>query len=243
MSANQNSLNMPRQQQQAQQQQQQQHQQQQQQHVGNTRRWESSVSNSEHNRDLGNFGPNNEGNYNEIFLNKLRAHRSCNAIVFNLEETMEVSEANQKFIDQEEIKDVLNYIACIEDNDEDLNKKVVEITRLGRRTNGKIRPVKVRFENAYYRDMAVMNGFRIKYMDSYLRKTKICKDLIRDDREKAKRDYEKKKQDRLAAMNGNSDASRTITEQAPPTRGSNDSQGTTGGAQAVPRQEEQTNQT
>ena len=163
--------------------------------------------------------------------------------MFNLEETMEVSEGNQKHIDQEEIKNVLNYIACIEDNDEDLNKKVVEITRLGRRTNGKIRPVKVRFENAYYRDMAVMNGFRIKYMDSHLRKTKICKDLIRDDREKAKRDYEKKKQDRLAAMNGNSDASRTITEQAPPTGGSNDSQGTTGGAQAVPRQEEQSNQT
>merc|ERR1712240_24516 len=100
---------------------------------------------------------------------------SCNAIVFNLEETMEVSEANQKYIDQEEIKNVLNHIACIEDNDEDLNQKVVEITRLGRRTEGKIRPVKVGFENAYYRDMAVMNGFRIKYMDSYLCKTKFSK--------------------------------------------------------------------
>ena len=109
----------------------------------------------------------------------------------------------QKYIDEQEVGTILEHIG---DDDRgvsmNLMSKVVEITRLGRKSDGKIRPVRVKFESEYYRDVAVMNGFRLKYREDYFNKVKMCKDLIREDREKAKAEYERKKQLKLAATNG-----------------------------------------
>ena len=120
-----------------------------------------------------------------------------------------------------------------------LMSKVVEITRLGRKSEGKTRPVRVRFESVYYRDAAVMNGFRLKYRDDYFNKVKMCKDLIREDREKAKAEYERKKQLKLANANGenrpvaNSDQTTPISEINRPVAASED--------QVLPRQAGQIN--
>ena len=145
------------------------------------------------------------GNYSEYFLNRMRAFRSTNLIIFNLSETDDewVDGLSQKYIDEQEVGTILEEIGD-DDRGKSMNlmSKVVEITRLGRKSDGKIRPVRVKFESEYYRDVAVMNGFRLKYREDYFNKVKMCKDLIREDREKAKAEYEKKKQLKLAATNG-----------------------------------------
>ena len=185
--------------------------------------------------NLRNTQPAYEGNYNDVFLNKLREHRSANAIIFGLEETQGVTSIEQHFIDEQEITTVLQYI---DDEDASLDRRVVEVTRLGRKIENKVRPVKVRFTSSYYRDMAVRNGFKIKYIDSHLDKTKISKDLIREDREKAKMEYERKKQLKQMANSGNGIRPVDNTEeQETPTDANR--QGVSAGAQAVPRQEEQ----
>ena len=125
-----------------------------------------------------------------------------------------------------------------------LRSNVVEMTRLGWKSEGKIRPLKVRFESQYHREVAVWNGFRIKYINDYehLKKVKISRDLIRDDRDKAKIEYEKKKQAKLSTNNGNRPAADNPDQTTPIMEG-NGSQGTTGGAPAPPRQENQTSVT
>ena len=65
--------------------------------------------------------------------------------MFNLEETAEVGDYEQKCIDNHKVRTILNYI---EDRDMNLASNIVEITRLGRKENVKIRPVKIRFESA-----------------------------------------------------------------------------------------------
>ena len=157
--------------------------------------------------------------------------------MFNLEETAEVGDYEQKCIDNYEIRTILTFI---EDPDMNLASKIVEITRIGRKENDKIRPVKIRFESAYYRDAAVFNGFRLKYMNNPLEKAKICKDLIRDDREKSKTEYEKRKQEKLERSRSQPDPN---PDQVSPANEVNDSQGANEGIQAVPRQEEQPNLT
>ena len=181
-----------------------------------------------------------EGNYNELFLNRLRLHRSKNVILFNLAETddLRVDTVSQQYIDEQEVKTILDYI---EDDGMNLRGKIVEVTRLGRKSENRIRPVRIRFENEYYRNVAVMNGFRIKYIDSDLKMVKICKDLIRDDREKAKIEYERKKQIRLSETNQENRTGAANLNQTPPTLGNENSQGATGGEQAAPRLGEQTN--
>ena len=106
-----------------------------------------------------------------------------------------------------------------------LQQQVVEVTRLGRKSEGKIRPVRVRFTSQFYRDVAVTNGFVIKYMDGSLNKAKIIKDLIRDDREKAKMEYENRKQLRLAAANNDTRPAAGNEEQVPPRNEIGDRQG------------------
>ena len=119
-------------------------------------------SNNLHLRPTNVTGLNTEGNYNELFLNRLRLHRSCNVIIFNLAETNDlwVDEVSQKYIDEQEVNTILDWI---EDKEINLRGKVVEMIRLGRKSENKIRPVRIRFENEYYRNVAVMNGFRINY--------------------------------------------------------------------------------
>ena len=190
-----------------------------------------------------NTGTENTGNYSEVFLDKLREYRSYNIILFNLEETNEegINEIAQKHIDEHEVGIILDYI---QDQGMNLRSNVVEMTRLGWKSEGKIRPLKVRFESQYHREVAVWNGFRIKYINDYehLKKVKISRDLIRDDRDKAKIEYEKKKQAKLFTNNGNRPAVENPDQSTPIMEG-NGSQGTTGGAPAPPRQENQTSVT
>ena len=145
-------------------------------------------------------GNSNQGSYSEYFLNKMRNFRNNNMIIFNLSETDDewVDGLSQKYIDEQEIGTILDHN---DDEDLDLKSKVVEITRLGRKSDGKIRPVRVRFESVFYRDAAVMNGFKLKYREDYFNKVKMCKDLIREDRDKAKAEYERKKQLRISNAN------------------------------------------
>ena len=187
-------------------------------------------------------GINDTGNYNEHFLSRLREFRKANIVLFNLEETEEegINDIAQKHIDMHETRVILRYI---DDEELDLENKVVEVTRLGRKSEGKIRPIRIRFENEYYREAAVMNSYKIKYHEGGLSKVKVCRDLIRDDREKAKVEYERKKQLKLAAANnGNSPIARDLA-QATPINESIASQADTGREQAPPHQEEQANLT
>ena len=187
-------------------------------------------------------GNSTSGNYSEHFLNRMRSFRSTNLIIFNLSETEDerVNLMSQRYIDEQEIGTILEDIGD-DDMGSNMNlmSKVVEITRLGRKSEGKIRPVRVRFESVYYRDAAVMNGFRLKYRDDYFNKVKMCKDLIREDREKAKAEYERKKQLKLANANGenrpvaDSDQTTPISEINRPVAASED--------QVLPRQAGQIN--
>ena len=168
----------------------------------------------------------------------MRSFRENNIILFNLSETEDeqVIGMSQNYIDEYEVGRMLDYI---EDEGMNLKSKVVEITRLGRKSIGKTRPVRVRFESVFYRDVAVMNGFRLKYMEDDFNKVKICKDLIREDREKAKLEYERKKQLKLLTANGENRPVVNLEQTTPITE--NNSQIATGEDQVLPRQVGQIN--
>ena len=98
---------------------------------------------------------------------------------------------------------MVSYIEDEKDHDFILRDHIVEVTRLGRQVEGKCRPIRVRFVRQLYRDAAVSLGYRIRYLhkDSHrnevLGKAVLCKDLCREDREKAKEKYLLKKQQRM----------------------------------------------
>ena len=105
----------------------------------------------------------------------------------------------------------MSYIGSTE-----LSNSVVNVTRLGRKTDGKIRPIRVQFRGQLYRDEAIRCGFIIRYMndDDYLKQAVLCKDLCREDRERSKRKYELKKQQRAREQeedNNRTEAERELT--------------------------------
>ena len=140
---------------------------------------------------------------NDAILRRQREQRGPYMIVYNLPEEQGLRPHLQNNKDLNDVKYIVSYIEDEEDHDYVLKDHIVEVTRLGKHIEGKCRPVRVRFVGQLYRDAAVSLGYRIRYLhkDSHrnevLGKAVLCKDLCREDREKAKEKYLLKKQQRM----------------------------------------------
>ena len=116
-------------------------------------------------------------------------------IVYNLPEEQGLRPHLQNIKDLNDVKYMVSYIEDEEDHDFILRDHIVEVTRLGRQVEGKCRQIRVRFVRQLYFDAALSLGYRIRYLhkDSHrnevLGKAVMCKDLCREDREKAKERY------------------------------------------------------
>ena len=142
-----------------------------------------------------------------------------------------------------DLDDVKSIVRYIEDDDEQLDDKIIRVIRLGRRQEGKCRPIRVQFVGQMYRDIAVRQSFRIRYhhANELLSKTIMSKDLCREDRERAKRKYIEKKQRREAEQER---ANRTVADdqnQTTPLNIDVDRPGASAGASASPQEEVQDN--
>ena len=131
-------------------------------------------------------------------LRRQRELRGPNAIIYNLPEESQLSTEAQHNKDFENVKSILGYID--ETENDLLDEKVKGVVRLGKRQEGKCRPIRVQFVGQMYRDIAVRKSFHIRYhhANEILRKVIISKDLCREDRERAKQKYLDKKQRREA---------------------------------------------
>ena len=147
-------------------------------------------------------------------------------IVFNLpEESERWSQHAQDLIDA---RKMVTYLEDEENEEHNtLGDKIVDVTRLGRKSEGKCRPLRVQFVGQMYRDIAVKLSFRIKYMfeNEVLRKAVMVKDLCREDRETAKRKYEQRKQQRAAVQNQNISTVPVVETQVTPANLVDDRQG------------------
>ena len=136
--------------------------------------------------------PRDDDRDNEILFRE-REKRGPFAIVFKVPEDNSLSYDRQHSKDLADVMYMMSYIG-----DDELANSVLDVTRHGGKTEGKVRPIRVQFRGQLYRDVAVRNGFQARYMneEEYLKKAVICKDLCREDRERSKRKYEQKKQQR-----------------------------------------------
>ena len=164
-------------------------------------------------------------NVSETMLRRQREERGPYMIVFNIPEGQHGTPDEQR---SKDLSDVRNMMLYIEDDDFRIDNKVVGVTRLGKKENGKCRPIRVQFVGQMYRDVAVSLGFRIRYSnwDEVNNKAVMCKDLCREDREKAKIKYDLKKQQRAEAGNQNNGSTGAVNRvQVPPQNINNDRQG------------------
>ena len=169
------------------------------------------------------WGPNT----NYEMLQRQREQRGPFMILFNLPEERQIMPEMQRTKDLEDVKYVVSYIEEGE-GERVLSNNIIDVVRLGRKTEGKHRPIRVQFTGQLYRDAAVRRGFRIRYLtgDDVLNKVVMCKDRCREDREAAKAKYEEKKRSRIATVSDGSSAAAANGNQVPPQDASRNSQGT-----------------
>ena len=106
-------------------------------------------------------------------------------IVFGIrEEDEEEMIIQQRVIDENTIKEILEDI-----NQSELKQKLVNIQRLGWKTIGKIRPMRVEFQSATDRETACRNAHHLKDSDRYSKTASISRDKIREDRERDRAQY------------------------------------------------------
>ena len=84
-------------------------------------------------------------------------------ILCNLPEEQQIMPETQSTKDMEDVKYVVSYIEEGE-GERVLSDNIIDVVRLGRKTEGKHRPLRVQFRGQLYRDAAVRRGFRIKYL-------------------------------------------------------------------------------
>ena len=175
------------------------------------------------------------GNYsnNDALLMRQRELRGPYMIIYNLPEEQDLMPEMQHMKDLDDVNYMVSYIEDDDDHDFKLGEHIREVTRLGRLVQGKCRPIRVKFRGQLYRDAAVRLGYRIRYLhrDSHrneiLSKAVMCKDLCREDREKAKERYLLKKQQRTAVADDERNISTEPRNgtQSPPRDFSRDRQG------------------
>ena len=153
-------------------------------------------------------------------LQRQREERGPFMVVFNLPEEQRIMPERQRIKDMEDITYLVSYIDETAADEEGLrlSENIIDVIRLGRKTDGKHRPLRVQFRGQLYRDAAVKRGFRVRYIagDEVLKKVVMCKDLCREDREAAKVKYMEKKQNREAARGDGGSAAAATGSQVPP---------------------------
>ena len=84
-------------------------------------------------------------------------------VLFNLPKERQIMPEMQHTKDLEDVKYVVSYI---EEGEGELmlSENIIDVVRLGRKTKGKHRPLRVQFIGQLYRDAAVRRGFRIRYL-------------------------------------------------------------------------------
>ena len=137
-------------------------------------------------------------NYNTGFINRLRAERERFIIVFGIEEEMEdnqhgIGEMEQKVIDKYTIGEILEDM-----NQRQLLRQVIGTQRIGEKTEGKKRPIRVEFKSVMDRETACRNARNLKYSDKFRNIASISRDRIREDRERARDQYLANKRNRIA---------------------------------------------
>ena len=76
-------------------------------------------------------------------------------ILFNLPEERQIMPERQHMKDLEDVKYVVSYIDETEEEEElRLSENIIDVVRLGRKTEGKHRPLRVQFRGQLYRDAA-----------------------------------------------------------------------------------------
>ena len=107
-------------------------------------------------------------------------------IVFGImeEEFEGVSDMDQKCVDRHTIGEILEDM-----KQKDLIKRVVTTQRLGSKSDGRIRPIRVEFDSVMSRDTACRNARELKNSTRYKNVASIARDKTREDREKDKAIY------------------------------------------------------
>ena len=125
-------------------------------------------------------------NRDEDFLNRLRQDKAKFMIVFGIveEEFEGVCDMDQKCVDQHTIGEILEDM-----KQKDLIKRVVTTQRLGSKSDGRIRPIRVEFDSVMSRDTACRNARELKNSTRYKNVASIARDKTREDREKDKAIY------------------------------------------------------
>lgn len=114
-----------------------------------------------------------------VEVNEERMKRQNNIVVFNLAE----NDANSKSDDKDLILKLL-----MEVTNRDITKDIVEIFRMGRRTENtkKVRPILVKLESAILKNLILENAFKLKKSEAF-NKVVLNHDMSKEDREECKK--------------------------------------------------------
>ena len=112
-------------------------------------------------------------------VNDERMKRQNNIVVFNLAE----NDANSKSEDKDLILKLL-----MEVTDRDMAKDIVEIFRMGRRTENtkKVRPILIKLESFNLKNLILENAFKLKKSEAFS-KVVLNHDMSKEDREECKK--------------------------------------------------------
>ena len=176
-------------------------------------------------------------------LQRERRRRGPYAMLFNLPENERTGE-DQRYNDWINVKAILDEIMDEEVDGITLDDKVLGVVRIGRKVDGKHRPIRVKFRDEFYRNAAVKYSFRIRYLRinencEIFRNAIMCRDLCREDRERSKRKYEERKQQRERELERISVRPEAEGGQVPPPNQNGSSQGAEEGNATPPRLEDQ----
>ena len=102
-------------------------------------------------------------------------------IVFGIveEEFEGVNDMDQKCVDRHTIGEILEDM-----KQKDLIKRVVTTQRLGSKSEGRIRPIRVEFDSVMSRETACRNARELKNSIRYKNIASIARDKTREDRER-----------------------------------------------------------
>ena len=123
------------------------------------------------------------GNRDDEFLNRLRQDKARFMIVFGIveEEFEGVNDMDQKCVDRHTIGEILEDM-----KQKDLIMRVITTQRLGSKSEGRIRPIRVEFDSAMSRETACRNARELKNSIRYKNVASIARDKTREDRERDK---------------------------------------------------------
>ena len=152
-------------------------------------------------------------NYNTGFINRLRAERERFMIVFGIEEEREdnqhgIGEMEQKVIDKYTIGEILEDM-----NQKQLIRQVISTQRIGGKTEGKTRPIRVEFKSVMDRETACRSARNLKYSDKFRNIASISRDRIREDRDRARVQYLANKRTTPVNLTGDQAESNAATPQ------------------------------